>query len=130
MTPWVVLSLSVVFAALFSFLLVSLFGWRRGGRGPAMSSILFLFAILFLAIWAAGLWLQPFGPTAWGVSWVPLVIVGLVVSLLIAATSPPRPGKDGAKTEVVGESVAEAALNAFFWMLLLVLVVVIIASLV
>src|SRR5689334_22780496 len=58
---------------------------RFSGLEPA--SIFVLLLILFLATWAGGIWLVPFGPRLWGVAWGTFVVVGLVVALLMAAVS-------------------------------------------
>jgi peptidoglycan/LPS O-acetylase OafA/YrhL len=76
------------FAILIALLLTAVFaaGFRRQGWGTAL---VFFFLILFLATWAGGMWVVPFGPIAWGVPWVAYLFVGIVIALLITALIPP-----------------------------------------
>ena len=62
---------------------------RLRSRYPRLEpvSIFVILLILFLATWAGGIWLVPFGPRLWGVAWASFVVVGLVVALLMAALS-------------------------------------------
>lgn len=112
---------------LFTLLLTGPLGWRHPARakGPAPASALFLFVIFFLAIWAGGVWLIPFGPTIGGGYWLPFLVVGLFVLLVVAALSTPsRPPRGAAEAEVEAEeaAVAGTVLGVFFWILLLGLV--------
>lgn len=89
-------ALAFLIAVVLSFFFVAFVGWRRSyrpGDKELATGLLFFFTVLFLATWAGGLWLAPFGPTIWGVSWVGFLIVGLVVALLLAAVAPPRGGE-------------------------------------
>ncbi|HYG49756.1 MAG TPA: hypothetical protein VD905_02585 [Flavobacteriales bacterium] len=62
--------LAVLVTVLFSILL--------GSRG-----LFVFFLIIFFAGFAAQLWLAPTGPNIWGISVLPLLVVGLIFSLLI-----------------------------------------------
>ncbi len=48
------------------------------------------FVVLFLFIWAGGVWIQPFGPALFGVSFIRFLIVGLIATLFILALAPNR----------------------------------------
>ncbi|MBN2350975.1 MAG: hypothetical protein JXD23_00290 [Spirochaetales bacterium] len=48
------------------------------------------FVVLFLFIWAGGVWIRPFGPALLGVSFIRFLIVGLVATLFILALAPNR----------------------------------------
>ena len=115
------LALAIIFTAIFAG------GCRR--RGPWCGLVPF-FIILFFATWAGGLWLYPFGPLWFGVSWMPFLIFGLLVALLLAAATEPMPPKtaqeavDQAKEEVA----AEQTLNVFFWVILVLLIIGIISA--
>jgi hypothetical protein len=65
----IALVLSLVFAAVI----------RR--RGPRVGFFWF-FLLIFLATWAIGVWVQPFGPSLWGGYWLPFLIAGFIVALL------------------------------------------------
>ena len=106
------LAVAIILWAVFAL------GFRRSGPWPGI--ILFL-AVVFLGTWAGGVWLQPFGPTVWGVAFLPFLLIGILVALLVAAATPPPP------VEAVEETPPpEVAVGAFFW----VLVIVLLASLV
>jgi len=59
-------------------------GRLRPGAWPAA---VWFFLLLFFGTWALGAWLQPIGPRIWGTYWVPYVIAGVGISLLLAATT-------------------------------------------
>ena len=88
------------------------------------TSIRALFLVLFLATWAGGAWLEPFGPAAWNVYCLPFLLIAVLVAVLVAAIAPPR---DRTQADVVErEHELELGLGVFFWMLvasLLILVV-------
>ena len=77
---------------LFAFLLSILMGWVFAFflkiRGPWNRVWAFIF-VMFLAIWAAGLWFTGIGPQIANVSWVPMIFVGLLVALIMASMTPP-----------------------------------------
>lgn len=97
-------------ALIIGFLLTLIFatGFRRSG---AWASAMIFFILIFLATWAGGLWLVPFGPVVFGVYWLPFLMVGLIFALILAATTPIEPPhkpsdvatemKEGAETRVI-----------------------------
>ena len=125
--------LEALFALLIAMVLAgALVGFARprmvgGGDGAAMavgSLFLFFFLILFLASWAGGLWLVPFGPLAWEVSWLPMVAVGLFVALLLAAaaaSSDRYPGSIGSVDRDTTAAAAAIVFGVFFWILVVAL---------
>ncbi|MEZ5988411.1 MAG: hypothetical protein R3F30_04690 [Planctomycetota bacterium] len=102
---------------------------REPGKGIALIPF---FVIVFMVTWAGGLWLQPFGPTTWGLPWLVFVTVGLVTAILIAATIPPVPHRqDGRLAEGPEDDprVAEVPVfNWFFWALITVTVVAVVLA--
>jgi hypothetical protein len=113
-----------VIALVLSLFLAVFMGWRPPGRmeTTAWVSTLFLFIILFLAVWAGGVWIIPFGPPLWGGYWLPFFVVGLVISfLLLAAASAPAPRKPRTRMEAVQQAEdrenAERVFNVFFGIL-------------
>jgi len=112
--------MDLVFVLFLALILTLIFavGFRRQSWGGGL--ILF-FLVLFLATWAGGVWITPFGPVWWGISWLPFIFVGLVIALLLTATMRPdriRPREGGGvdmKPRAEVESLA--ALDAFFWVL-------------
>lgn len=108
------MAIAVGLWALFSF------GFRRGGPWPGLLMFLIL---IFLGTWAGGVWLQPFGPVFWGVSFLPFLIIGLLVALLVAAATPPPPSalRQREPPPEAEPVVAGIAVSAFFWILIVVL---------
>lgn len=115
-------------AAVLATLLTTAFGWehpRRSGLGPAL---LFLTLVLFMATWAGGIWMTPFGPDMFGVYWLPFVIIGIFVALIILATVPPRRPQtvEQARKQAGVQEGAQRVLGASFWLIIVVLVAAII----
>ncbi|MGD9300567.1 MAG: hypothetical protein PVI13_03255 [Desulfobacterales bacterium] len=99
--------------------LVFAVGFRRQSWG---GGLIVFFLILFLATWAGGVWITPFGPVWYGISWLPFLFVGLVIALLLTSTMRPdriRPQRRGG-VEMRPRSDTEtiAALDAFMWILI------------
>jgi len=116
-------SLAVAFALSVIFALAT---WRHGRR----KGIFWLFVILFVATWAGGVWVKPFGPVLWGIHWLSFLLVGLVVALILAvAQSKPKPQGRQETIEILEkmrqkrevEQIVWITLNLFFWILVLAL---------
>jgi hypothetical protein len=89
---WISIVAPVVIALLFTLVVVSLLGWRRPGAvrtESVVTSGVFFFLILVLATWAAGSWMNPRGPIAFGVPWLAWTGVALVVTLIVGAVTQP-----------------------------------------
>ncbi|MBD3337300.1 MAG: hypothetical protein GF355_17445 [Candidatus Eisenbacteria bacterium] len=121
---------ALIIAVLFSALLVGLFGWRHPARTGAGAALVFLFLILLLATWAGGAWMGPFGPPLWGGYWLPPLLVGVVILLIIAALVPVRPPRTRVAADEPSGEVEGPALffGLFFWLLLLALAVAVVAA--
>lgn len=121
---WIDLLFVFLFALIFSSILGLGLGWRHPARADAVGiSILFLFIILLVVMWAAAAWLPPLGPALYGTSWLTILIVGLAISLLILAVSMPvsrQPVPEKTATRAEHEA---AAFGAFFWILILGLLI-------
>lgn len=130
--------LDLLFAFLMALILAALLtgpaGWRHPRRPDGWGTGLFLFLLLLPVIWAGGVWLSPMGPPVGGSYWLPLVVVGVMVALLVLAIGSSggpttlrdnaRAGAEtGAGTEPdVNEAAAlgiTALFGFFFWLLLL-----------
>jgi hypothetical protein len=100
---------------------------------------LFFFVLLLFTIWAGGVWIAPVGPELWGVSWVPYVIIGIIVALLLAASVPSQDRWRSAQaaaaagsgtttaTPAEGEVASAVALSVFFWIVVAALIAAIAA---
>lgn len=128
-----------VLALVIAGILASAMGPKTGRRQDAWPLGLFFFFLLLFAIWAGGVWFTPVGPELWGVQWVPFVVVGIIVALMLAASVPSnerwrsaraaRAG--GAGTTAVepteGEEASAVALSIFFWVVIVALLGAIVA---
>ncbi|GMU21732.1 MAG: hypothetical protein AMXMBFR13_18220 [Phycisphaerae bacterium] len=127
-------------ALILSSLIMGLTGWGGLGRteaaGLSWVAALFIFFILLAASWAGGIWLTPFGPILWGVYWLPFLLVGLIVALLIGSMAAPARRPRFAGGAVVPEAVdvehreenrTERVISGVFWVLLVILAAAILA---
>jgi len=121
------------FAILIALLLTAIFaiGFRKQGWG---TGLVFFFLILFLATWAGGLWVAPFGPIAWGVHWLSFLLVGVIIALLLTALIPPveRPPYPESEARLKKRSREDKTtmmgIDAFLVILILVLIIAIAAA--
>ena len=100
-------------------------------HGPWNSFFLF-FLVIFLFSWGGGTWVMPFGPTAWGVSWLPFICMGVFMALLLTAATPKASRRrvriiplhrTAAKEKRLAaqDRSIETSFDIFFWMLIIVL---------
>jgi hypothetical protein len=121
--------IDLVFVLFLALILTLIFavGFRRRSLG---GGLIVFFLVLFLATWAGGVWITPFGPVWWGVSWLPFIFVGLVIALLLTATMAPdriRPREGGGvNLEPRSDVDSLAVFDAFMWVLICGLLVAII----
>ncbi len=115
----------IVIAFVVSLLMTAIFSVGFGRRGPWASVPLFLF-IIFLAAWAAGVWLQPTGVVLWGTYWLPFLVVGLIMALLLALAAPAPPGRlehqPPPQVPASGSEDVALAVEAFLWVFFAILV--------
>ena len=94
---------ALIVALVFTIILVAIGRGNAYERG-SWATALVLFGVLFLTSWAGGIWLHPVGPQIFGAAWMPFLLMGFVIALLIAAMSPGhRP-----RNRVAAEEAAEA----------------------
>jgi hypothetical protein len=118
----------IFIAAFILALLISLVFAMRNRNGSSWIQLTLFFFILFMAGVAGQFWIIPFGPVWQGVSWLPLLFIMLIVTLLFAA---PLPGHR--HTRVIDKKpdetvTAVVAISVFFWLLLFVLLIAVIAG--
>lgn len=118
-----------LFALCIALLLSAIFTLVFGRRGP-WESVLVFFLLVFLASWAGGVWLSPFGPVLWGSYWFPFLVAGFVIALVLASMPP---GRSESTVDLVEQAEEEreakallSALGIFFWILILALLAAII----
>lgn len=141
---WSPVLAAVVIAVVFTVVLVSLLGWRRPGavqKESIVTSAVFFFMILFLATWAAGTWMAPRGPLAFGVPWLAWMAVALVVTLIVAAVTQPwdrrrsrnavpasAPDPGGTIAPGQPDELVAVGFGLAFWVLIVVLLIVAVAG--
>jgi len=120
-----------MFAMAIALILVLLFSLVFRYRGP-WNSVLLFFVVVLMATWAGGVWLTPVGPAVGGFYWMPFLMAGLIVSLLLAATA--IPSKEETTVELVDPKAHRAkrwaagtALGIAFWVLMMLLLAAVFA---
>jgi hypothetical protein len=127
-------ALELLLALIIAIVLSVLFALatRRGFQRPGF---LWFFLVIFLATWTGGVWIRPFGPTLFGIHWLPFVLAGLVFSLFLIISSPGQPPKSRHETIDMLEKIEQekkldtftyVTLSVFFWILLCALITAII----
>lgn len=104
-------ALAVAFALMLSFLFVLVVGRAPAATRSSPLPFVWLFVILLFTVWAGGLWIGPAGPLVFGVAWLPFLLVGLVVALVIAAATESAQRRDASSTP--GEERTSPLLAAF-----------------
>jgi hypothetical protein len=99
--------MSFIGVIIVALLISLLFYFVLSSRGPV--GVLWpFFAIIFLAVWAASLWVRPIGFVYWDIAWIPLFFVGVVIALLLSAVnSSDHQYFRGTKGDVVEDDVVE-----------------------
>jgi hypothetical protein len=93
-------------------------------RLPVGTVLLGMFAILFLATWAGGIWLAPSSSRPVLPYVVPFIVVGLAMALLITAfipRYPPRTRGEALRRRDINREFS-SFINGFFWLLMVILV--------
>jgi hypothetical protein len=78
----------IISAIVIGVLITIVFVYIFNRKGPWSNAGVF-FLIIFLSMWAANLWIEPFGPSFLGIYWLPVVLTGLIFALLLAAAEIP-----------------------------------------
>jgi cytochrome c oxidase assembly factor CtaG len=117
--------LSLFIALLFTLVFTVLFG----RRGP-WASVAIFFLVLFLATLGIGRYIRYMGPAAFGIYWLPFLLIGLLFSLLLAAALPAGRVETREERRRAGkeEGQSRVALDSFFWFLIVALVLLIVMS--
>ena len=112
----------LVSAAILSAILVGVLGWRHPRTPGARSGAFFAFLLVAMMMWAASVWIRPMGPEVWGLTWAPIVAVGVLVALLLVALAGPKTAVKDAEhrpaTRTEGPVSTPSAFGAVFWILL------------
>jgi len=111
--------IAALIIALFLGTVFAAFGWRGTWEG-----IWVFFLVMFLFIWAGGIWARPYGPVIWGINWVPFLLFGLLLGFLLMAAAPavrPERGQRAEGPDAAAKNRQALAVNFFFWILLFTL---------
>jgi hypothetical protein len=113
-----------LFVALaFGLFIVWIVSLAFGTKGP-WGSLLWFFLVVSLFAWAGGVWLVPFGPMFWGIGWLPIIIMGFLVALILTAASPRTPRwRRASQEEVTSEAGTRAAIDVIFWVVIICLLI-------
>ncbi len=125
-------ALSLLYLIGISLLITLAFTYLFRVRGP-WGTFWTFFLVILLAVLAADIWIEPMGPYYRDVYWLPPLIVGILLALILAAASPgkyDRKQVDQAGEEYQGDKVAFIALGVFFWFLLILLVALVASGLI
>jgi hypothetical protein len=113
----------LVAALLISLLLtlISVFLFRR--KGPWGSAWTF-FLVVFLTLWVVSIYIAPIGPIYIGIAWAPLIIAGILLTILLIASMPTandwRDESIKSTSETKKESL-QRPVSRFFWVLIVLL---------
>ena len=122
----------ILYLVLISFVITFIFTYLFKNRGPWGSFWIF-FTVILLAVFAADAWIGPVGPYFFNeIYWVPPLATGLLIALLLAATTPSpktRSEIELQKKEMAKEEKTVVALSTFFWFLFVIMVLLVIAGL-
>lgn len=94
-------------------------------------SMFFFFFVLFPLILAGSHWVGPYGPMFMGVSWVPILVIGFVLALLIAALSPREAGpvnRAEEETDVTATTGIAAVFGITYFILLFTAIALLLAA--
>ena len=100
-------------------------GWRARPAGMAPLGVFSLLLLVFLATWAGGIWLVPFGPKLWGVAWATFVVVALFVVMLVGAVSN---GDEAAPSQGPSNGLRSQVANLLALTLLVLLILALVAG--
>ena len=125
------LLIHLLFALVLAVVLAAIFG-AAFRRNRTAAEFWFFFILLFLLIWAGGMWVIPFGPYLWGAPFLSFLLVGLLFAFLLSAIVPsPNASRRLQDPEVKAtkeEREAAITLNIFFYILIIALIVFIIMA--
>lgn len=130
--------MEVVGAIIIAIVLTLIFYFALSARGP-WGSLWSFFLIILLIVWSASLWISPIGPVYWGVAWIPLIFIGIIFALLLAAIPTSETDYRGVRGDVVDadvrteperaeERAAAGAVGFMFWIFIFFLIIAIIAG--
>jgi hypothetical protein len=126
------LILGILYLVAISFAITLFFSYFLKKRGP-WKSFWASFIIILLSVFAADVWIGAVGPFFYdSIYWVPPLIVGLLIALLLAATTPSpqvRSKIDNRRKEIEKHREVMLSTGIFFWFLFIFMLVIVIVGL-
>lgn len=124
--------LSILYLVSVALLITLFFEYILSIRGP-WGSFWSFFAVILLGVVAADLWVTPIGPFYMDIYWIPPLISGLFIALILAAATPPTTRRRRSKIEKATNQPPErypeaVALGGLFWFLLLFMLMVVVVG--
>lgn len=117
-------------ALLIALVLTWFFAVAVGTTGPWPGFWVFFLVVLSFS-WTIGLWVRPMGPALWGFYWLPYLLFGALIALLMAAATPTDMGSRrsgqpsvpprGVPPEEEAAAGAVVAVGTFLWIALAVM---------
>jgi hypothetical protein len=118
----------VLMALAVALLVTLIFSAVLRTRGPWASTLVF-FVLVFLASWAGGLWITPFGPPLFGIYWLSFLVVGVLFALLLAVMPGQHPqSRNEDVQQIRAQEAMTKILTGFTWIMIVGLVMVIAAA--
>lgn len=117
-------------AALVALVLTVVSVFFLGRRGP-WGSMWTFFLVLFLTLSTVSIYVAPIGPVYWGIAWIPIVVAGIIVTIMLIAAMPHPVRKDAGEDKEADEVYAKpdfpaSPVGRFFWVLIIMFVIAII----
>ncbi|RDV14983.1 hypothetical protein DXT99_11915 [Pontibacter diazotrophicus] len=78
---------SIIAVILIALIIAAIFYYGLNSRGPWGSFWTFVLVVGF-GVLIAAVWARPVGPVWYGIAWFPLLFIGLLFALLLAAATP------------------------------------------
>jgi len=121
--------IDLLVALVVALLMTAIFVAGFRSRGPWGVWWVFLL-VVFMAAWAGGAWITPFGPTLFDAYWLPVLVAGFFFALLLVAAAPPAPPRTRAETiaEARAEEETAVVFGVFLWVLLIGLALTIVLA--
>lgn len=121
---------NILLSLLIGLVLAAILTWsvRRRAAGPG-AGFYFFATILFLSSWVGSVWIEPIGPELWGVPWVAMVLIGLIVAFIMAVLTSAEPRESTAPDQegVMPPATAGRGCSLMFWIISAALAMAIIA---
>jgi len=130
----------LIFSFFLALVISAIFAGVMLRKGPRKGFLPFFLAI-FLAVFAAGVWGKPSGAPLTGANWLPFLVAGVLMALLLSALAPRYPKLDR-KTQLDREETMELldeiereketadlaylSFSLFFWVCIALLIIAII----